>query len=70
MSPAQATAKIFVTAFKALPPGTRDRVVLEILRDRSLREDLLDLAIAEERIKEPSKPLKRFLSETGAKRAP
>ncbi len=63
MTTAQATADVFLTAFRALPRRVRDEVVLHIVQDASLREDFIDLAIAENRLKEPTRPLKQFLSD-------
>ena len=70
MTTAQATADVFLTAFRALPRRVQDEVVVHIIQDGNLREDLIDLAIAEDRLKEPVRPLKRFLSDLKTKRAP
>lgn len=63
MTTTQATAQVFLAAFKTLPSKARNQVVLEIIRDKRLREDSIDLAIAEERVKESSRPPRKFLSE-------
>ena len=59
----KATAEVFVTAFKALPKAERDEVLVRIVRDRSLRRDLLDLATIAERQQEPSRPFCEYLDE-------
>jgi hypothetical protein len=59
----QATAEVFLTALKALPKDQRDAVVVEIARDRALGRDLLDLALMEDRRREPSRPFREYLSE-------
>ena len=68
MTSAHATAEVFLTAFQALPHRVQDEFVSLIVQDKKLREDLIDLAIAESRIKEPARPIKQFLSELKAKR--
>lgn len=60
-----ATAEVFLTAFKALPKEERDEVLVRIAGDRSLRQDLLDLATLAERQQEPSRPFHEYLSEHG-----
>jgi hypothetical protein len=63
MSPTQATADVFYTAFKALPKAERDAVLVKLSRDRSLRRDLLDLAVIAARREEPSRGFRGYLSE-------
>ena|SRR5712692_2847414 len=78
----QATADVFVTAFRALPKGQRKAVLERLLRDREtlktfvrlrdvvtetllcdqdLREDLIDLALIEQRQNEPTRTLEKYL---------
>lgn len=63
MTGREATAEIFYTAFKALPKEGRDAVVLQLSRDRRLREDQIDLAIVDSRIKKPSRSFWEYLKE-------
>lgn len=63
---APATRKA-ITAFRRLPVRQRDVFLGELVKNRSVREDLMDLAIAESRRKEPSRPLREFLSEVDAR---
>lgn len=58
-----ATAEIFLTAFKTLPKTEQNIFLSAILRDKKLREDLIDIAIAEGRIKGKSRPFRDFLKE-------
>ncbi len=58
-----ATAEVFVTAFRALPKSERDEVLVRIAADRSLRRDLLDLATIAERRTEPSRSFREYLNE-------
>jgi hypothetical protein len=61
VSPQQATAEIFLTAFKAMPKSGQNLVLARLLKDKNLREDLIDLAIAQKREKEKTVPLRQFL---------
>ncbi len=51
-----------MTAFRALPKKAREAVVGKMLGDREFREDLVDIAIIEQRRKEPSRPLEEYIS--------
>lgn len=58
MTKTQATAEIFWTAFQVLSRKEQEAVLQRILKDKSLREDLIDLAIIESRRAEPARPLR------------
>lgn len=60
---AEATAEIFMTAFKALPERTRERIYEHLARDPELMEDLLDTALIESRRNEQGRPLEEVLKE-------
>lgn len=60
---ALATAEVFYMALKALPKKHRDAVLVRIAEDKTLAEDLLDLAIFAQRRDEPSRPLDEYLAE-------
>lgn len=62
MTAVEATAKVFITAFKALRKSEREAVLASFVKDRELREDLLDLAIAEARSKQKGRPFRDFLA--------
>jgi len=63
MTTSQATAEVFVTAFRALPKEQRQAVLALITDDESLRDDLLDLAVLSQRRDEPVRPFREFLAE-------
>jgi len=63
MGKAEAVAEVFLTALRSLPKSGRDRVLLGLVKDRSLRRDLMDLAVIEERRGEPSRPFREYLNE-------
>lgn len=60
-----ATAEVFLTAFKTLARKEQDIFLSAILRDKRFREDLIDIAIAESRVKDKSRPFRDFLKEHG-----
>lgn len=62
MTAAQATAKIFITAFTSLSKGQKEAIIKKLLNDKHFIQDLLDAAIVEQRIKEPSRSLNEYLA--------
>ena len=60
-----ATAEVFLAAFRTLPKREQNIFLTEVLKDKRLREDLIDIAIAESRAKDTSRPFKDFLNEHG-----
>jgi DNA-binding transcriptional ArsR family regulator len=60
---AEATAEVFMTALKALPERTRERIFEQLAKEPELMEDLLDTAIIESRRSEPARPLEDVLKE-------
>ncbi len=59
----EATAEVFWIAFRALSKMEREAVVEKLLQDNEFREDLIDIAIVEQRREEPSRPLAEYLAE-------
>jgi hypothetical protein len=59
----EAQAEVFWLAFKGLPKKERQRVVEKLLQDREFVEDLLDIAVIEQRQSEPSRTLEEYLAE-------
>src|SRR4051812_36354893 len=57
MSATEATAEIFVTAFKALKPKQREAVWHKMVSDRKLAEDLADTLDLEARRGQPTEAL-------------
>ena len=62
MTTIEATAEVFLTAFRALPKKTREAVVGKMLSDKEFLEDLIDTVIIEQRRKEPSRDLAECLA--------
>lgn len=63
MTVREAKAEVFWTAFKSLSKPERNAVLERFLRNKQLREDLLDVTLIEKRHNEPSRPLKDYLAE-------
>jgi hypothetical protein len=63
MTSSQATAEVFLAAFRTLKKKERQAVLSGIAEDRELREDLMDLALMAERRHEPSRPFREYLAE-------
>jgi len=63
MSATEATAEIFVRAFKALKPRERDAVLEKIVADRGLAEDLADALLLEKRRRQPRQRFRDVLKE-------
>ena len=61
MTEKQATAQVFVTAFCALSRSERNKFLFTIIKDNSIREDIIDLAIAVKHSTDKSKGLRSFL---------
>jgi len=66
VTPQQATAEVFYTAFKALSKQEQENILARIARDRKLRrmlEDISDRLIIEEERDKPSRPLRDYIDE-------
>ena len=63
MTATKAKAEVFLTAFRALPKGEQNAVLFGLVSNSRMREDLIDLAIAETRNRQASRPFRKFLSE-------
>lgn len=60
MIAAEARAEVFWMAFKGLPRKEQHLVVQKLLQDQEFVEDLLDIALIEQRRSEPSRPLEEY----------
>jgi hypothetical protein len=56
MKAQEMTAEVFLTAFKTLPKKEQDMFFIQMFQDRGLREDLIDIAIAEGRSRDKARP--------------
>ena len=63
MTTAHALAEVYFTAFKTLPLKEQKDFLAKVLKMRSLREDFIDVAIAESRKHESSRSLRDYAKE-------
>ena len=63
MVPEKAIAQVFMTAFRTLPSREQRAFLAQMLKMRRWRKDLIDIAIAENRSHEKSRPFKDFLAD-------
>jgi len=65
ISTTNATAEVFLTAFRAMSKKERDAVIDRLLADKEFMEDLVDISIIKQRKHEPSRSLDDYLAEKG-----
>lgn len=63
MSVTDATAEVFVTAFKALKRREREAVLKRLVSDAKVAEDLADTLVLEARRHQPRQPLREALKD-------
>ena len=63
MTVTQAKAEVFLTAFRALAKIEQNAILVGLIHNSHLREDIIDLAIAETRSRETSRSVKTYLNE-------
>lgn len=56
-----ATAEVFLTAFKTLTKKEQDIFLSEVLKDKKIREDMIDIAIAQSRLGDKGRSFRDFL---------
>ena len=63
MSAIEATAEVFVTAFKSLKPRQREAILEKMLSDEQLSEDIADTLTLESRRHQPRQPFRQVLKD-------
>ncbi|OGO24377.1 MAG: hypothetical protein A2Z28_02730 [Chloroflexi bacterium RBG_16_51_9] len=63
MKAAQSKAEIYLMALESLSKADKKTVIARLLEDDGLREDILDLALIQQRQAEPSRPFRDYLAE-------
>lgn len=66
MTAQQATAEVFLTAFKALSRQEQEVILSRVAEDRKLRrllEDITDRLVIQEERGKPSRPLREYIKE-------
>ena len=69
MNKVESKAEVFLWALHSLPRAEKEAVISRLLEDPELREDILDIALIEQRKRkdEPSRPFRDYLAERGEK---
>ena len=63
MKAVESRAEVYLMALKSLPKTEREVVMARLLEDTKLREDILDLALVQQRQGELSRPFREYLTE-------
>ena len=66
MTVRQATAEVFLTAFKALSRQEQEVILIRVAEDRKLRpllEDITDRLVIKEELDKPSRPLREYIKD-------
>lgn len=63
MNRVESRAEIFLMALHSLSKQEREAVIARLLDDPELREDLMDIAVIQQRKGEPSRPFRDYLAE-------
>ncbi len=65
MKAVESRAEVYLMALQSLSKAEREAVIARLLEDSKLREDILDLALIQQRQGEPSRPFREYLDERG-----
>ena len=65
MSAIEATAEVFVTAFKSLKPRQREAVLERMLEDKNISSNIADTLELEARRHQPRQPFRQVMKELG-----
>ena len=68
MTPAEAMAEVFLTAFINLPHTEQESFLSKLLKNKHIQEDIIDLALAERRKHEKTRSFKKLALEIKTKR--
>jgi hypothetical protein len=63
MNAIEATAEVFMTAFRALSKEERKSIVERLLKDKEFMDDLTDIVIFDQRKDEPSRSIDEYLAD-------
>jgi uncharacterized protein YbaA (DUF1428 family) len=62
MKAVESRAEVYLMAIQSLSKAEKEAVITRLLEDPRLREDILDLAVIQQRQGEPSRPLTEYLA--------
>jgi len=63
MKSVESRAEVYLMALQSLSKAEKEAVIARLLEDTKLREDILDLALIQQRQREPSRPFREYLAE-------
>ncbi len=63
MEAIQSRAEIYLMALESLSAAEKKQIIARLLEDESLREDILDVALIQQRRGESSRPFREYLAE-------
>ena len=63
MKATQSRADIYLIALESLSKAEKKAVIARLLEDESLREDILDIALIQQRQGESSRPFREYMAE-------
>ena len=63
MKAVESRAEIYLMALQSLSKTEKEAVIAHLLEDPQLKEDILDLAVIQQRQGEPSRPFTEYLAE-------
>jgi hypothetical protein len=63
MKTTQSKAEIYLMALESLSAADKKKIIAHLLEDEELREDILDVALIQQRKGEPARPFNQFLAE-------
>ena len=62
MKAVESRAEIYLMALQSLSKAEKEAIIAHLLEDPQLREDILDLAVIQQRQGEPSRPFMDYLA--------
>lgn len=62
MKAAQSRAEIYLMALESLSKEERKAVIIRLLEDESIREDIIDIALIQQRQGEPDRPFREYMA--------
>jgi len=63
MKAVELRAEVYLMALQSFIKAEKEAVLARLLEDTELREDILDLALIQQRRGEPSRPFREYLAE-------
>jgi len=63
MKAVESRAEVYLMALQSLSKAEKEAVISRLLEDPNLGEDILDLAVIQQRQREPARPLRDYLAD-------